>query len=193
MRHLFNKHLLLAAVTLLLAACSSEDAQAQTTSSVMEINITIGSKTFVAEIEDTETGRAFLSLLPMRLNMSELNGNEKYYYLDKSLPTSSRHYDTIHAGDLMLYGGSCVVLFYGQAGGYSYTRLGKLKSTEGLASAVGSGNADVTFSAATTGTESPHPTLSAKGGEERLYSLSGQTAGKPMKGIYIKNGKKYIQ
>jgi hypothetical protein len=45
----------------------------------------------------------------------------------------------------MLYGSNCIVLFYGSAGGYSYTRIGKLVSTAGLAAAVGSGSASVTF------------------------------------------------
>ena len=49
----------------------------------------------------------------------------------------------------MLYGSNCLVLFYGAAGGYSYTRIGKLTSTDGLAKAVGNGTASVTFEKAT--------------------------------------------
>ena len=49
----------------------------------------------------------------------------------------------------MLYGSNCLVLFYGAAGGYSYTRIGKLTSTDGLAKAVGDGEATVTFEKAT--------------------------------------------
>lgn len=111
----------------------------------MTIEILIGSKTFQADIEDSDTGRAFYSLLPMKLSMSELNGNEKYHYLSSSLPTKAQYYGSISAGDLMLFGSSCVVLFYGSAGGYSYTRIGKLKSTSGLSAAVGSSNVTVEF------------------------------------------------
>ena len=50
----------MAIVTLLMIVCSHGETWAQTTSE-MEINITVGGKTFVAEIEDTETGRAFVS------------------------------------------------------------------------------------------------------------------------------------
>ena len=203
-----TKRLIPAFAALLMTACASEEVQAQATPSTMEINITIGSHTFVAEIEDTQTGRAFVSRLPMTLNMSELNGNEKYYYLDESLPTAAQHYGTIHAGDLMLYGNSCVVLFYGQAGGYSYTRLGKLKSTEGLTAAVGSGDVAVTFSAATSGIdalehESPSEGLSPNG-EGSVYSISGtKLKQEPTRGVYVKRpaegrsqgnkGKKYIK
>ncbi len=108
------------------------------------IVISIADKKFIAEIEDTVTGKAFVEKLPLTLEMSELNGNEKYCY-GVTLPTAARRYDTIEAGDLMLYGSNCVVLFYDTAGGYSYTRIGKLKSTEGLASALGKGSVSVTF------------------------------------------------
>ena len=46
----------------------------------------------------------------------------------------------------MLFSGNCVVLFYGPAGGYSYTRIGRLLSTEGLKDALGTGDVRVTFS-----------------------------------------------
>lgn len=108
------------------------------------IVVSVGGKSFTAKVEDSETGRAFVAKLPLTLSMTELNGNEKYSY-GVSLPTASRYCSTIEAGDLMLYGSNCVVLFYGAAGGYSYTRIGRLTSTAGLVSAVGNGSASVTF------------------------------------------------
>ena len=108
------------------------------------IVVSVGGKSFTAKVEDSETGRAVVAKLPLTLSMTELNGNEKYCY-GVSLPTASRYYSTIEAGDLMLYGSNCVVLFYGAAGGYSYTRIGRLTSTAGLVSAVGNGSASVTF------------------------------------------------
>lgn len=111
------------------------------------ITITVNGTPFTATLEDNEAGRAFTAMLPLTLNMSELNGNEKYYYLDESLPTESYRPGTIQAGDLMLYGSSCVVLFYETfSSGYSYTRLGRIDNPYGLAAAVGEGNVSVTFS-----------------------------------------------
>lgn len=108
------------------------------------IVVSVGGSRFAAKVEDTETGRAFLAKLPLTVSMTELNGNEKYHY-GVSLPTAAKYCSEIEAGDLMLYGSNCLVLFYGSAGGYSYTRIGKLVSTAGLAAAVGSGSASVTF------------------------------------------------
>ena len=111
------------------------------------ITITVNGTSFAATLEDNEAGRAFAALLPLTLDMSEMNGNEKYHYLDESLPTESYRPGTIQTGDLMLYGSSCVVLFYETfSSGYSYTRLGRIDNPDGLAAAVGVGNVSVTFS-----------------------------------------------
>ncbi len=110
----------------------------------MKVTITAGGKAFTADIDDSETGRAFLEKLPLTLDMSELNGNEKYCY-GLSLPNKDSRFDSLEAGDLMLYSGNCIVLFYGAAGGYSYTRIGKIADTSGLASSLGSGSVSVKF------------------------------------------------
>ena len=110
----------------------------------MTISIKAGGKTFKADIQDSETGRTFLAKLPLTLDMSELNGNEKYCY-GVTLPRADKYFGSIAAGDLMLYSGQCIVLFYGPAGGYSYTRIGKLQSTDGLAAALGDGSVSVRF------------------------------------------------
>ena len=120
------------------------ESQTQSQETNMTIRIIVGEKEFKADIEESETGKAFISKLPLTLNMSELNGNEKYSY-GVSLPKADKYFASISAGDLMLYSGNCVVLFYGAAGGYNYTRIGKLKSTEGLASALGKGAVSVKF------------------------------------------------
>ena len=113
---------------------------------IISITVMVGDTTFSATLEDSETSRALAELLPLTLNMSELNGNEKYFYLDQSLPTDSKRPGQIHTGDLMLYGDNCLVLFYESfSSSYSYTRLGSIDDPEGLAQAVGHGNATVTF------------------------------------------------
>lgn len=108
--------------------------------------IRIGGISFSANLENHAASTAFKALLPMTVNMSELNGNEKYYNLPAPLPTASFNPGTIRAGDLMLYGSSCVVLFYETfRTSYSYTRLGHIDNPPGLAAALGSGRVNVTF------------------------------------------------
>ena len=110
------------------------------------LKINIGSTSFNVTLEDNPTVTAFKSLLPMTVNMSEMNNNEKYYYLPENLPTASSNPGRIQTGDLMLYGSSCVVLFYKTfSTSYSYTRLGRVDNPVGLASALGSGNVTATF------------------------------------------------
>ena len=114
----------------------------------MERNITISvnGTSFAATLADNEAARAFAAMLPLTLDMSEMNGNEKYHYLSENLPTDSYRPGTIQTGDLMLYGSSCVVLFYETfSSGYSYTRLGQIDNPEGLAAALGGGDVSVRF------------------------------------------------
>ena len=79
--------------------------------------------------------------------MAELNGNEKYIYLDTVLPAQPVAIEEIAAGDLMLYGDNCIVLFYESfSTPYSYTRLGGVDDPVGLQEALGDGDAMVSFS-----------------------------------------------
>ena len=114
--------------------------------SVIKMRVVVGDKVFTASMVDNATIASFKELLPLTMNMNELNGNEKYCYLSESLPTDDFKPDTIHAGDIMLYGNSCVVLFYKTfATSYRYTRMGAIDNPAGLAEALGSGNVEVWF------------------------------------------------
>lgn len=123
-----------------------EDPPQEEEVSMPKLSIQIGSQTFTATLADTEAARALTEHLPMTLAMSELNGNEKYHYMDFSLPTAAQNPGAIEAGDLMLYGGNCLVLFYKSfSTSYSYTALGHIDDPEGLAQAVGAGDVEVSF------------------------------------------------
>lgn len=158
-----------------------------TTSS--KITVTVGGKTFTATLADNETAEAFKALLPLTLDMTELNGNEKYNYLTGSLPTNASNPGIIHTGDIMLYGSSCVVLFYETFNtSYNYTRIGQVDDPTGLAEAVGSGNVSVTFSLQTTGISSAK--VAKADADDAWYNLQGMRVRNPTSGIYIHNGKK---
>lgn len=111
-----------------------------------KLKITIGSTSFAATLEDNAAVTALKALMPLTIRMSELNGNEKYFYLDGNLPTASSRPGTIRTGDLMLYGSNCLVIFYKSfSSSYSYTRLGRIDNPSGLEAALGSGSATITF------------------------------------------------
>ena len=111
-----------------------------------KIRIKIGSSSFTATLSDNITATTFKALLPMTINMTELNGNEKYFNLSNSLPANASNPSTIQTGDLMLYGSNTLVLFYKKfSTSYSYTKLGRVDDSAGLTAALGSGNVTVTF------------------------------------------------
>lgn len=110
------------------------------------IKLSINGEEYNVTLEDNETSRELVSRLPLSITMSEMNGNEKYYYFDESFPTNSSSVGRINAGDIMLYGDDCLVVFYESFNtSYSYTRIGKIDNPNGLENNVGNGNVSITF------------------------------------------------
>lgn len=100
---------------------------------ISSMKITIDNELYIINLEENETVSAFINLLPIEFNMNELNGNEKYYYLDKELPTNSINVKHINKGDVMLYGNNCLVIFYKSFDTtYSYTKIGHIDNLKDL-------------------------------------------------------------
>lgn len=125
---------------------NTNETQMENDSTATQLKITVGSKSFIVTLADNETAEAFVKLLPLTLNMSELNGNEKLFRFDSDLPTNASIPASIKEGDLMLYGSRTLVLFYKSfPTSYSYTPLGFISASEGLEAALGRRNALVKF------------------------------------------------
>jgi hypothetical protein len=109
--------------------------------------MTVGERRFAITLADNVAARAFAAQLPLTLDMSELNGNEKHADLPKALPANASRPGTIRNGDLMLYGADTLVVFYSTFNSsYSYTRLGRVDDPAGLAQALGPRGVRVVFS-----------------------------------------------
>ncbi|HEV7299866.1 MAG TPA: cyclophilin-like fold protein [Tepidisphaeraceae bacterium] len=114
----------------------------------LKLNVKIGQRTFAATLEDNPATAKFRQMLPLTLDMPDLNANEKHAHLPKRLPTDLFKPGTIREGDLLLWGDDTLVLFYETfRSSYSYTRLGKLDDPTRLAGAIGGGSVKVTFEA----------------------------------------------
>lgn len=104
--------------------------------SVMDIvKIKINDDEYELKLSNNETAKEFLKLLPLNIDMQELNGNEKYYYLNDTLPSNPQKIGQIEKGDVMLYGRDCIVIFYKTFNtAYSYTKIGYIDGLNELSS-----------------------------------------------------------
>ena len=108
--------------------------------------MTIGERRFSITLADSEAARAFSALLPLTLEMPDLNGNEKHVKLPKPLPDKASRPGTIRNGDLMLWGADTLVVFYVTFDSpYSYTRLGRIDDPASLPQVLGPGQVRAVF------------------------------------------------
>lgn len=102
---------------------------------IRSLKATIDEKEYIINLEDNETVKSFVNLLPQKLNMSDLNGNEKYVYLSAELPVNSYNPNHINKGDVMLFDNNCLVIFYKSFDtSYSYTKIGHIDNLPDLGS-----------------------------------------------------------
>lgn len=113
----------------------------------VKMNVQVGGTTFTATLEQNAAVDALVDMMrdaPVVLQMSDYAGFEKVASLGASLPTNNSQ-TTTQAGDIVLYSGNQIVIFYG-SNSWSYTRLGKIDDLTGWEEALGSGDVTVTFS-----------------------------------------------
>lgn len=111
-----------------------------------QITLLINQKEFKISLEQNTTVEKLLKLLPMTLTMNDLNANEKYVYLKQSLPTNAKSIDHIEAGDVMLFGNNCLVIFYKNfTTSYFYTRLGHIENVDDFVNSLKNGSIEVTI------------------------------------------------
>lgn len=127
----------------------TENAEETEDISQMKMNVKIGNSSFTATLEDNAATRELIEMMkksPITIDMSDYSGFEKVGSLGRSL-TTDNHQTTTSAGDIVLYNGNQIVIFYG-SNSWSYTRIGKIDDLSGWAAALGSGDITAEFSLA---------------------------------------------
>ena len=114
---------------------------------VTKMNIQIGNAHFTATLEDNAAVRELIEMMkekPVTISMNDYSRFEKVGSLGRSLTTDD-HQTTTSAGDIVLYNGNQIVMFYG-SNSWSYTRIGKIDDLSGWKEALGSGSITAVFS-----------------------------------------------
>ncbi len=176
-------------------ADNGNEALAQATLS-QKMYITIDGVTHAATLYDNAATRELVAKLQngdVTVTLNSSGGFEIWGALGFSLPTSNQQI-TAQPGDVILYNGSNICIFYG-SNSWSYTRLGHIDGlTQNELSAflkAGESNISVTLSlAASTGITQVRDDDNTQSGI--YYNLNGQRVMNPSHGIFINNGKKVI-
>ena len=162
-----------------------------------KMNITIDNHVLVVTLVDNSATRALVQRLQegsVSYSSSNYGNFETVGNIGFSLPTSNSSITT-QAGDVILYQGNQICIFYG-SNSWSYTRLGRISDTsqEELRSLLSHGTVNITLSLAAvdaTGVFSvksegePNNSNVRKG----IYSLMGEKLAKaPQRGVYIEDG-----
>lgn len=126
-----------------------ETATRETGEEETVLYIQIGDTTLTAEPADTQAADALMELLkdgPVTVQVENYGGFEKVGELPRALPHQDSRITT-RAGDIMLYQGDSIVLFYG-SNTWSYTRLGTIRDVSGkdLATVLGGPETQITLS-----------------------------------------------
>ena len=186
------KQIVLILAVTLLAICS-KDSEVMAQTMTQKLYITIDGKTLSVELVDnaaTQTLVAALQEGDITYEAHDYGGFEKVGALGRTLPTNDTQ-TTTQAGDVILYSGNQIVLFYG-SNSWSYTRLGRMEysSQAELESFLKAGQGNVmvklSLSSGTTAVKSVNGNRLEEG---VYYSLNGVKVENPSKGLFIKNGK----
>ena len=168
-----------------------------TTMTIMaqKMYITIDGRTEAVTLVNNSATQALVTKLqeaPVTITLNSSGGFEIWGALGFSLPTSNEQINA-QPGDVILYNGSNICLFYG-TNSWSYTRLGKIDglSESELRTFLKAGESNISMALSLSNTTDISQ-VKADDSKSGAYTLSGTLAQAGHKGIIIKNGKQYIR
>lgn len=119
----------------------------QPSEEVPMLKITVGDQELLATFADNPSAQEFQNLLaqgPVTVEMSDYGGFEKVGPLGTTL-TRSDESITTEPGDVILYQGNQITIYYG-TNLWNFTRLAKINDPTDLKAKLGEGTVPVTFS-----------------------------------------------
>ena len=129
-----------------------EISQSQDNSSSQEepmLKITVGDQELLATFADNRSAEEFQDLLaqgPVTISMDDYGGFEKVGSLGTTLTRNDTRITT-QPGDVILYQGNQITIYYG-TNTWNFTRLAKINDSTDLQTKLGTGTVQVTFSLA---------------------------------------------
>ena len=122
--------------------------ETETEENVMTLRMTIGGTAVNVKWEENESVKALKTLCkdgPLTIQMSMYGGFEQVGRIGRNLPRTDVQ-TTTEAGDIVLYSGNQLVIFYG-SNAWAYTRLGHVtdKTAQEMAELLGRGDVTVTI------------------------------------------------
>ena len=163
--------------------------------SQVKLYLTVNGVTKTAMLEENNATQELIALLKkdsITLSMTENGGFEKVGNLPQSLPTSDVR-QTARSGDIMLYVGNVMCIFYG-SNTWSYTKLGTLEDmTSAEIKKFLSGDPVIVSLSLDDTADIKQVTISDIKGD-KVYDLRGNliTHRPLLAGVYIINGKKTL-
>lgn len=113
------------------------------------LKITVGDQELLATFAENSSAEEFRELLPqgpVTISMEDYGGFEKVGPLDTTLTRNDTRITT-QPGDVILYQGNQITIYYG-TNTWNFTRLAKINDSTDLQAKLGAGTVQVTFSLA---------------------------------------------
>lgn len=125
----------------------SSEEQGEESMNENSFYVAVNGETFTATFADNASAEALKEILKSKditVDLRDYSGFEKVGALGEDIPRNDTNMTT-NSGDILLYNGSQIVIFYG-SNTWSYTKLGSIDNLTGWSEALGSGDVTVTLS-----------------------------------------------
>ncbi len=190
------RQMMMLLAAMLFVSCSSEENEVMAQTRQEKLYITIDGVTKTATMVDNAATQELVARLqqaPVTVTLNSSGGFEIWGALGFSLTTSNEQVNA-QPGDIVLYNGSNICMFYG-TNSWSYTRLGHIDglSENELRSFLKASESNISVMLSLSGTTAVRSILASPTSSYEYISLNGTHTNQPSKGVYIKNRKKVIK